>query len=144
VLFQNGGIAITERGPFLGGLCDREDRGPVLRHPHWRGWLDRWRLKSLRSLIARLTPRDREVFKLVVRGKMNKQIAFELGASQSPNGSDSWLMKPGIKLASHLNEHAALFTDLPTRQHRSWRSAKSNQALAIASNLPLSLVELAL
>jgi len=29
-----------------------------------------------------LTPREREVFALVVRGKLNKQIAFELGTSE--------------------------------------------------------------
>src|SRR5207253_7614011 len=40
------------------------------------------RLKMLRSLIARLTPREREVFERVVRGKMNKQIAFELGTTE--------------------------------------------------------------
>ena len=40
------------------------------------------RIKSLRSLVARLTPRERQVFELVVRGKMNKQIAFELGATE--------------------------------------------------------------
>ena len=40
------------------------------------------RLKSLRSLIATLTPREREVFNLIVRGKMNKQIAFELGIAE--------------------------------------------------------------
>lgn len=39
-------------------------------------------LNSLRSLIAVLTPRESEVFALMVRGKMNKQIAFELGTSE--------------------------------------------------------------
>ena len=29
-----------------------------------------------------LTPRERQVFELVVRGKMNKQIAHELGAAE--------------------------------------------------------------
>ena len=32
--------------------------------------------------LGRLTPREREVFGLVVRGKLNKQIAFELGPSE--------------------------------------------------------------
>jgi FixJ family two-component response regulator len=39
-------------------------------------------LGSLRSLISTLTPRESEVFALMVRGKMNKQIAFELGTSE--------------------------------------------------------------
>jgi len=40
------------------------------------------RLQALRDLAAALTPREREVFALVVRGKLNKQIAHELGTSE--------------------------------------------------------------
>jgi FixJ family two-component response regulator len=40
------------------------------------------RLKSLHSIVAKLTPRERQVLELVVRGKLNKQIAFELGATE--------------------------------------------------------------
>lgn len=40
------------------------------------------RLHGFRELIALLTPREREVFGLVVRGKLNKQIAHELGTSE--------------------------------------------------------------
>jgi FixJ family two-component response regulator len=39
-------------------------------------------LNSLRSLIAMLTPRESEVFSLMVRGKLNKQIAHQLGTSE--------------------------------------------------------------
>jgi len=39
-------------------------------------------LKSLQALISRLTPRELQVFNLVVRGKMNKQIAHALGATE--------------------------------------------------------------
>src|SRR3977135_3191117 len=38
-------------------------------------------LDSLRSLISALTPREAEVFALMVRGKLNKQIAHLLGTS---------------------------------------------------------------
>jgi FixJ family two-component response regulator len=38
-------------------------------------------LKSMRALVASLTPREAEVFALVVRGKLNKQIAHELGTT---------------------------------------------------------------
>jgi FixJ family two-component response regulator len=40
------------------------------------------RLESMRALIATLTPREREIFALIVRSKLNKQIAYELGASE--------------------------------------------------------------
>jgi FixJ family two-component response regulator len=39
-------------------------------------------LNSLRSLISTLTPREGEVFALMVRGKLNKQIAHQLGTSE--------------------------------------------------------------
>ena len=38
--------------------------------------------RSERALVAALTPREREVFGLVVRGKLNKQIAHELGTTE--------------------------------------------------------------
>jgi FixJ family two-component response regulator len=40
------------------------------------------RITALRSLIARLTPREHEVFLLLVRGKPHKQIAYEMGTSE--------------------------------------------------------------
>jgi FixJ family two-component response regulator len=39
-------------------------------------------LKSFKSLISTLTPRENEVFALMVRGKLNKQIAHLLGTSE--------------------------------------------------------------
>jgi FixJ family two-component response regulator len=39
------------------------------------------RLDALRALVASLTPREHQVFVLIVRGKLNKQIAHELGTS---------------------------------------------------------------
>ena len=41
----------------------------------------REKLDAMRERIASLTPREREVFELVVRGKINKQIAFALGTT---------------------------------------------------------------
>jgi FixJ family two-component response regulator len=38
-------------------------------------------LNAMRNLAASLTPREGEVFALVVRGKLNKQIAHELGTT---------------------------------------------------------------
>jgi len=39
-------------------------------------------LDVLRTHVATLTPRERQVFGLVVRGRINKQIAFELGPTE--------------------------------------------------------------
>jgi FixJ family two-component response regulator len=40
------------------------------------------RLAALRGLVATFTPRESEVFALVVRGQLNKQIAYQLGTSE--------------------------------------------------------------
>jgi FixJ family two-component response regulator len=40
------------------------------------------RIHALRMLIASLTPREFQVFGLIVRGKLNKQIAYELSTSE--------------------------------------------------------------
>src|SRR3954452_19047317 len=42
----------------------------------------RSKFNSLRELVATLTPRERQVFNLIVRGKINKQIAHELGTTE--------------------------------------------------------------
>lgn len=42
----------------------------------------RSRLDSIVAHLARLTPRERQVFDLIVRGKINKQIATQLGTTE--------------------------------------------------------------
>jgi RNA polymerase sigma factor (sigma-70 family) len=39
-------------------------------------------INSFRGLLATLTPRERQVFNLIVRGRINKQIAHELGTTE--------------------------------------------------------------
>lgn len=39
-------------------------------------------LEARRVLVATLTPREQQVFELIVRGKINKQIAYELGTTE--------------------------------------------------------------
>lgn len=43
---------------------------------------ERAQATSLHERIARLTPRELQVFHGVVRGRLNKQIAYELGAAE--------------------------------------------------------------
>jgi FixJ family two-component response regulator len=50
------------------------------RHEEKREQHDR--ITAMRALVAAFTAREHEVFALVVRGKLNKQIAFDLGASE--------------------------------------------------------------
>ena len=42
----------------------------------------RSRLDSFRAHLATLTQRERQVFDLIVRGRINKQIAYELGTTE--------------------------------------------------------------
>jgi len=39
-------------------------------------------METLRSRLETLTPRECEVFRLVVTGKLNKQVAFDLGTTE--------------------------------------------------------------
>jgi FixJ family two-component response regulator len=48
-------------------------------HQTLRGLKDK--LDSVRARLGRLTPREREVFELVIRGDLNKQIAWAIGCT---------------------------------------------------------------
>lgn len=52
----------------------------MARYEKMRGLRDK--LEVLHSQIRALTPRERQVFELVVQGKINKQIAIQLGATE--------------------------------------------------------------
>jgi FixJ family two-component response regulator len=52
----------------------------LAHHNDMRG--QRSRMEAVRAQIATLTPRERQVFELVVKGKINKQIAYELGTTE--------------------------------------------------------------
>jgi FixJ family two-component response regulator len=47
-----------------------------------RAQSERERLREAREHYAALTAREKEIFSLVVTGKLNKQIAFELGTAE--------------------------------------------------------------
>src|SRR5215469_15548488 len=50
---------------------------------HDRAWLEDEKAKAgLRARFETLTPREREVMALVVAGRLNKQIAYEIGVSE--------------------------------------------------------------
>jgi RNA polymerase sigma factor (sigma-70 family) len=58
------------------------------------------RLGALRALVASLTPRESQVFALVVRGKLNKQIAHELGTSERTIKAHRHAIMQKLKVAS--------------------------------------------
>ena len=60
-------------------LLDAIERA-LAHHNDLRG--QRSRMEAVRSQIARFTPRERQVFDLVVKGRINKQIARELGTTE--------------------------------------------------------------
>jgi len=49
---------------------------------HYASRGQKQKLDALRDLLGTLTPRERQVFELVVQGKINKQIAHELGTTE--------------------------------------------------------------
>ena len=54
-----------------------------LGHARDRAWLENEKaLAELKERLDTLTPREREVMALVVRGRLNKQIAADLGVSE--------------------------------------------------------------
>ena len=55
---------------------------------------------SLRTLVATLTPRESEVFALLVRGRLNKQIAYVLGTSERTIKAHRHAVMQKLKVAS--------------------------------------------
>jgi len=65
----------VQREEFIGAI----DRA-ILRH-RITNEQENW-VRTILARLERLTRREREVFDLVVRGKMNKQVAFEIGTTE--------------------------------------------------------------
>jgi FixJ family two-component response regulator len=75
-------------------------------------------VNSLKSLIATLTPRESEVFSLMVRGKLNKQIAHVLGTSERTIKAHRHAVMQKLQVQSFaetvsIAERAGLLTQLP-------------------------------
>jgi len=72
------------------------------------GRADRAEASRLRARFANLTPREREVFELVVAGRLNKQIAGQLGIAERTVKADraQVLAKLGVGSAAELGAYA--------------------------------------
>ena len=84
---------------------------------HQAGRSQRDRLDAVRALIAMLTPREREVFELVIRGKTNKQVANVLGATERTIKAHRHRVMEKLQVQSlaelvSLAERAGILTDL--------------------------------
>ena len=86
-----GGVPSSVRATKQGAIdfLEKPVRAPVLLEALERavarsryGILERRQLANLRSHYAALTPREREVFALVVSGLLNKQVAAQLGVTE--------------------------------------------------------------
>ena len=66
--------------PVTSGVLLAAIRCAIARHDVSRKLMSE--LNLLRARVATLTPRERQVFDLVIRGKTNKQIAFELSSAE--------------------------------------------------------------
>jgi FixJ family two-component response regulator len=66
--------------PVTKERLDEAIRGAVERYQARQG--ERERVAAWRTKFASLTPREKEVFEGIVRGKLNKQIAHELGTTE--------------------------------------------------------------
>jgi FixJ family two-component response regulator/signal transduction histidine kinase len=82
-------------------------------------------ISSFRSLFAELTPREREVFALLVRGKLHKQIAFDLGITVRTVKLHRYQMTKKLKVRS-----LAELTVIAERLGLLSESAKENEASA--------------
>jgi RNA polymerase sigma factor (sigma-70 family) len=81
------------------------------------GRSQRDRLDAVRAHIAKLTPREREVFELVIRGKTNKQVGNKLGATERTIKAHRHRVMEKLQVQTladlvSLAERAGILTDL--------------------------------
>ena len=70
---------------FLNKPVQSDELLPAIENAlaHQRAWRDQQSaLDGIRARLATLTPRERQVFELVIRGNLNKQIGHTLGATE--------------------------------------------------------------
>ena len=84
-------------------------------------------ISSMQALADSLTPRERQVFDRVARGKMNKEIARELGATERTIKARRSHIMEKLKIASVaelvlIAERLRLLNEEPAEMRRSQRS----------------------
>ncbi|UWU32174.1 response regulator (plasmid) [Rhizobium sp. WSM1274] len=76
---KTGAKDFLEKGSTAATLMEAIDRA-LVQYERQRAGHDR--LQAQQALVAGLSPREAEVFQLVIRGRLNKQIAYALGISE--------------------------------------------------------------
>ncbi|UWM79457.1 response regulator (plasmid) [Rhizobium sp. WSM4643] len=76
---KTGAKDFLEKGSTAATLMEAIDRA-LIQYERQRAGHDR--LQAQRALVAGLSPREAEVFRLLIRGRLNKQIAYALGISE--------------------------------------------------------------
>nr|WP_064249881.1 response regulator [Rhizobium leguminosarum]OAP90075.1 DNA-binding response regulator [Rhizobium leguminosarum] len=74
-----GAKDFLEKTSSTASLMEAIDRA-LIQYERQRAGHDR--LQAQRALVAGLSPREAEVFQLLIRGRLNKQIAYALGISE--------------------------------------------------------------
>ena len=98
-------------------LIDAIERA-IARHESARS--QRNKLDAIRALVAVLTPRERQVYDLIVRGKINKQIAYELGTTERT-----------VKAHRH-----QVMEKMRCARSRNWFRSRSGSACSIPTAIP--------
>jgi FixJ family two-component response regulator len=76
---KGGAVDFLEK-PFSDTVLIGAVGAALARHRQRQEW--RRELQTLEARLARLTPRERQVFALVASGRLNKQVGFELGTTE--------------------------------------------------------------
>ncbi|NKK73341.1 response regulator [Rhizobium leguminosarum bv. viciae] len=74
-----GAKDFLEKSSSTAALMEAIDRA-LIQYERQRAGHDR--LQAQQALVAGLSPREAEVFRLLIRGRLNKQIAYALGISE--------------------------------------------------------------
>ncbi|MBY3346722.1 response regulator transcription factor [Rhizobium laguerreae] len=74
-----GAKDFLEKSSTTAALMEAIDRA-LIQYERQRAGHDR--LQAQQALVAGLSPREAEVFRFLIRGRLNKQIAFALGISE--------------------------------------------------------------
>ena len=95
----------------------------LAHHQAARGQRDK--VDAVRALVATLTPREREVFELIVRGKTNKQVGNALGATERTIKAHRHRVMEKMQVQSlaelvSLAERFGILGDVPGKQQSGW------------------------